>query len=536
MKSGFIILSLFVITFPFCTNGQSNFDIQLDTFSIPGLPGMHSFAFARHDGKWLLVGGRRDGMHQKFNSFATGGANQHLIVADPESGQIWQRPLTELPDTLQEQLRSTNMEFFQQETTLCFVGGYGRSEVAQNHITYPYLTLIDVGGLMDAVVDGSELLPHFHQIRDTFFAVTGGQLQLLNDTFFLVGGHRFEGVYSANSGANQLQFYTNSIRKFTLEPGPEGWQVAHKSIILDELNLHRRDYNLAPQVFQDGEAGMVAFSGVFQPGPAALPFQNIIEIGHSGHVPVNGFSQFLANYHCAKAPLFAQESNEMHTLFFGGMSQYYLNETDSLLRDNRIPFVRTVSRVSRLADGTYEEVPFDAELPFFTGTSAEFILAEGVPTLQNDIVNYDELPFGSSLIGYIAGGIVTPGNQRNPFVFNNVGITSASNLLIKVFVVKNAPNATPEKPLDGRFNLGLKIFPNPAHDVWQVRLDLPRAGSLRFTLQNAQGKIVRQTDLGQHAAGAASHQIPVNGLPSGAYWLTVNLDGIFMETKTILSH
>lgn len=536
MKSGLIILSLFALAFPFWTKGQSNFDLQLDTFSIPGLPGIHSFAYARHEGKWLLIGGRRDGMHQKFNSFATSAANQQLIVADPESGQLWQRPLNELPDTLREQLRSTNMEFFQQEGLLCFVGGYGRSEVAQNHITYPYLTLIDVGGLMGAVVDGSPLQPHFQQVRDTFFAVTGAQMQMLSDTFYLVGGHRFEGVYSANSGDNQLQFYTNSIRKFTLENNGTGWQVGHKSIVLDELNLHRRDYNLAPQFFQNGELGLVAFAGVFQPGPAALPFQNIVEIGPSGHTPVNGFSQFLVNYHCAKVPLFNSADNEMHTLFFGGMSQYYLNETDSLIRDNRIPFVKTVSRVTRLADGSYTEVPFDAELPYYTGTSAEFILADGVPTLENDIINYDALPDGNNLIGYIAGGIVTPVNQRNPFIVNNVGITTASNQVIRVFLVKNMPSSTPEKPLDGQFDLGVQVFPNPASSLWNVRLNLPESGWLRFILQNAQGAIVRQTDLGQYQAGAVQQQIPLNDLPAGAYWLTVNFNGIYMETKTILSH
>ncbi|NUM40352.1 MAG: hypothetical protein HUU45_01815 [Leptospiraceae bacterium] len=536
MKTGFIFLSLFLLASPHFTIGQSNFDIQLDTFSISGLPGIHSFAVARHEGKWLLIGGRRDGMHQKFNSFATSGGNQQIIVVDPESGEVWQRPLAELPDTLAEQLRSTNMEFFQQENLLCFVGGYGRSEVAQNHITYPYLTLIDVGGLVNSVVDGSPLPPHFQQVRDTFFAVTGAQLQVLSDTFFLVGGHRFEGVYSANSGDNQLQFYTNSIRKFTLESTGQGWQVAHKSIVLDELNLHRRDYNLAPQIFQNGERGLVAFAGVFQPGPAALPFQNIVEIGHTGHTPVNGFSQFLVNYHCAKVPVFDAVENEMHTLFFGGMSQYYLNETDSLIRDNRVPFVKTVSRVSRLADGSYTEVPFQTELPYYTGTSAEFVLAAGVPVLENDMIDYEALPDGNNLIGYIVGGIVTPSNQRNPFIANNVGITTANNRVIRVSLIKNMPNATAEPSLDGQFNLGVHVFPNPANEAWKVSLNLPEAGWVRFILQNAEGKIVRQTNLGQQPAGPVQHQIQVGDLLPGTYWLTVNLNGIFMETKTILSH
>lgn len=521
----FLLLAL-----PAVLSGQGQFKLQLDTSSISGLPGLHSFAFGTHTGKWLLLGGRRDGMHPKFGGFGTENSNQDIWVVDPKTEQVWQRSIAELPDTLQEQLRSANMEFYQTGETLLFVGGYGRSETAQNHITYPYLTLIRVPALMDAVVNGGDLLPHFQQIRDTFFAVTGGQLQRLADTFYLVGGHRFDGIYSANS-ENPTQTYTDAIRKFTLAGG----QVAHRSTVSDELNLHRRDYNLTPAIFPDGERGLTAFSGVFQPGLALAPFLNIVEIRpSSGHAPVNGFSQFLANYHCAKVPLYAESANEMHTLFFGGISQYWFNENDSLMKDSRLPFVRTVSRVTRQADGTYEEVSFDTQLPFHTGTSAEFILADGVPVLGHELVDYDALPDGSHLLGYIVGGIVTPENQRNPFVANTVGITSANPRIIQVTIQKNVSTAAPEKRLDGRYDLGLRIAPNPATDQWRLHLTLPRAGRLRCTLQNAQGKIQRQLDWGDQAAGEQSFVLPASVLPAGSYWLTVNLDGVFVETQIVL--
>ncbi len=529
---GFCLL-IFSLLFVPATWGQGGFDLRLDTVAIPGLPGLHSFAAATHGGKWLLIGGRRDGMHQKFNGFSTSSANQQIFVVAPESGQLWQKGIGELSDTLQEQLRSTNMEFYQTGETLLFIGGYGRSELAQNHVTYPYLTLVNVAGLMDAVVTGAALKPHFQQLRDTFFAVTGGQLQQLADTFYLVGGHRFDGVYSANS-ANPTQFYTNAIRKFTLGRAGAAVQVAHKSEVVDELNLHRRDYNLAPQVFENGEAGLTIYSGVFQPGLALAPFLNAVEIRPSGHHPVNGFSQFLANYHCAKVPLYAASAKEMHTLFFGGISNYWLDENDSLIKDNRLPFVKTVSRVSRLPGGSYREVPFDAELPWFTGASAEFILADGIPTLPNGVVDYDRLPQGGALLGYIVGGIVTPDHQRNPFVANTLGITWANAPLIKVFVEKNTASAVAERPLEGRFNLQVTASPNPARDHWDIGLHLPRAGKIRATLQNAPGKMVRQTDLGQQAAGAFTFNLPATNLPPGAYWLTVNVDGIFMETYKLL--
>ena len=218
MITRFIYLCFIFLATAAQAPAQGQFSLRLDTASIPGLPGLHSFAIGKHAGKWLLIGGRQDGMHPKFGGFGANAANQHIRVVDPVAGQVWQRPLTELPDTLQEQLRSANMEFVQYGETLLFGGGYGQSELAQNHITYPYLTLINIPGLIQAVTGNNPLLPHFQQIRDTFFAVTGGQLQVLADTFYLVGGHRFDGVYSANS-ENPTQRYTDALSKFTLDGG-----------------------------------------------------------------------------------------------------------------------------------------------------------------------------------------------------------------------------------------------------------------------------------------------------------------------------
>lgn len=528
MKITFTHLLLFVYWF---ANAQSSIGVRFDTATMQGLPGLHSFASAQYDGKWLLIGGRKDGLHPKNGGFQTSSANQHIYVVESASGQVWQRPLAELPDTLREQLQSSNMEFAQWGETLLFVGGYGRSEVLQDHRTYPYLTVINLPGLLSAIEWGNSLQPHFQQVRDTFFAVTGGQLAVLGDTCYLVGGHRFEGLYSANAGANNMQFYSNAIRKFTLQHDSKGWHVAHKSEVKDELNLHRRDYNLVPQVFKNGESGIGAFSGVFQPGLALLPFLNVIEIGAGWHQPVNGFSQFLAHYHCARVPIFSASQNEMHTLFFGGMSQYYLNGNDSLIKDNRVPFVKTASRVSRLSDGSYEEAAFNTELPFYTGTGAEFFLAEGIPIFENGIVDLDALPDGETLLGHIVGGIVAPSNQPNPFVFNQTGQTSASAVLVRVFLQKNMVSAAVQ--LDGRTGLGMRVFPNPATDVWNVQLDLPRSGELMLTLQNVRGQILRQQKSGRQPSGKGIFNFSAFPYPAGSYWLTANVDGVYTETTQV---
>ena len=158
--SGYLWLPLlFVLSVEL--QGQGQFQVRFDTLSIPNMPRLHSFAYAVHGGKWLLIGGRQDGVHPKYGGFDTPGANQRLWVIDPQTTQTWDRSIAELPDTLQEQLRSANMEFLQAENELLFVGGYGYSDKAKDYRTYPYLTLIDVPGVVRSVMEGGPLLPYF---------------------------------------------------------------------------------------------------------------------------------------------------------------------------------------------------------------------------------------------------------------------------------------------------------------------------------------------------------------------------------------
>ena len=47
------------------------YDVVLTPVTVSGLPGLHSYAFGQHNGKWLIIGGRKDGIHarQPFNAF-----------------------------------------------------------------------------------------------------------------------------------------------------------------------------------------------------------------------------------------------------------------------------------------------------------------------------------------------------------------------------------------------------------------------------------------------------------------------------------
>ncbi len=191
------------------------------------------------------------------------------------------------------------------------------------------------------------------------------------------GGQGFDGLYNPMGNPTFSQEYTNQIQKFRLEDTEGGFLVADYSSIKYEVHLHRRDYNLLPQIFPDRQEGFTISSGVFQVG-ADLPFLYPVDIRESSCTPVTDFSQYLSHCHSAVAVMYDSVLNEMHSIFFGGMSQYYYQDGE-LIQDDLVPFVKTISRLSRDASGTLEEHTLDIEMPGLQGASAEFFPSEQLP-------------------------------------------------------------------------------------------------------------------------------------------------------------
>jgi len=242
------------------------FEVVLKADSIPGFTGLHSFAYGQRDGKVLLIGGRPEGIHarQPFNAFPASLNNQILQVLDLQTKQYWSRSLAELSVSLQEQLQSTNMNFYQDGNFLILAGGYAYSATANDHITFPYLTRIDLDGVINAVINNQALSTFFEQIQDERFAVTGGNLAKIGAQYYLVGGHRFDGRYNPMNNPTFVQTYVDGLKKFELSAVGQLLAVQNYQFITDQVNLHRRDYNLVPHIYPNGEFGYLLSSGVFQ--------------------------------------------------------------------------------------------------------------------------------------------------------------------------------------------------------------------------------------------------------------------------------
>mgnify|MGYP006158159931 CR=1 FL=1 len=139
-RSFILFFSLFISSHLFSQTVP--FSISLEPVTIDGLGGLQSFAVGQHNGKWLIAGGRLDGLHrrQPFASFNKEGFNNQLIVIDPVGLQKWTASLLPLPASVQEQLQSTNMQFHQNGNYLYLLGGYGYSATEGTHTTFPFLT------------------------------------------------------------------------------------------------------------------------------------------------------------------------------------------------------------------------------------------------------------------------------------------------------------------------------------------------------------------------------------------------------------
>lgn len=479
------------------------FDIQLTPIQIEGVGGLQAFAFGQHEGNWLIVGGRLDGLHrrQPFASFDIAGHNTQLIVVDPSGNQSWTASLNVLPASIKEQLSATNMEFYQEGDILYLIGGYGYSATAGDHITYPNLTAINIPQTIQAIQNDLSILPFIRQIKDDKLAVTGGYLQKIYDTYYLVGGQKFIGRYNPmgpNNGPGFIQEYTNAIRKFTLEDDGMTIKIIHQTEIYDRAQLHRRDYNVAPQIMPDGREGLTAFSGVFQEN-VDLPFLTCVNIDNDGYAVQAGFNQYYNHYHCAHIPLYSAKDNEMHTLFFGGIAQYY-DDNGLLVRDDNVPFVNTIARITRQSDGSMAEYKLPITMPALLGAGSEFIPKPDLPFYENGVLKLDEVDQDTTMIGYIYGGISS--SAPNIF-FTNTGTQSqASSQIFKVFLIKNSPTSVHDVNVQSKNGLGMVIYPNPSDENINVSFDLPVASVVTLTIMDVDGKVLKEYDWGYLSSGA----------------------------------
>lgn len=530
MKALYKILLLFISSLVYSQN-TFDYQVQLNPINIPNFPGIHSYAFAQHDGKWLLVGGRIDGIHarQPFNSFPQSNNNTNLYVVDIATNQFWSASVNSLSTALKEQLQATNFNFYQDETTLYVIGGYAFSQSANDHITFNKMTSIDVPNLINAIVNSTSISSCFKQLTDDNFAVNGGQLGKIGSTFYLVGGHRFDGRYNPMNNPTYVQTYTNGIKKFNIDNAGTQLSISNYQVVTDAVHLHRRDYNLLPQIFPNGELGYTISSGVFQIN-VDLPFLYPVDIKESGYFPQTNFNQYLSNYHSAKSCLYDATENRMHNLFFGGMSQFQYNGS-TLVQDDTVPFVNTISRTTRFADGTLQEYQLPEVMPALKGASAEFFLNKALPHYPNEVIKLNEITANEFVIGHIVGGLYSP--TTSPFTNNQTTTTSANATIYEVKLVRNQPLGVQE--INGENPFAMNVSPNPT-TIGSVRIkyNLPFKTTIDYFVTSIDGKLISDGEIVDSKLGDNEMNFKIDTVSDQKVIITFVFDNKFYVSHKVI--
>jgi hypothetical protein len=295
--------------------------------------------------------------------------------------------------------------------------------------------------------------------------------------------------------------------------------VTHLPTITDAANLHRRDYNAVPQILPNGEEGITAFSGVFQP-TANLPFLNCVNIDSINYTVNNTFQQYYNHYHCAVLPLYSAINNEMHNVFFGGIAQFY-DISGMLVQDNNVPFVNTIARVTRNSKGVMAEYKLPVEMPALLGAGAEFIPNQRVPQSRNEVLKLDEFTSDSTLVGYIYGGISS--TAANIFFTNTGAQSSASSQIFKVYVIKNALVGIHDLNEQSIGTLKMQVFPNPNNGDFIVKFFLNKMAETKLSLYSLDGRIIEERILNDVQMGENIFQQKIKN-PDAARIFIVKLE------------
>jgi hypothetical protein len=452
---------------PVVLNGGLPYKISLQPydFGSADLPTLHSFAAGHHDGKWVLIAGKTNGLH----GFDTGGPNGFLPefqnrdvwVIDPVTKQTWHRSLEGAAGGLTtielNSLTPTNNQYYQRGERLYMTGGYGVQNVLGDGTpingTFDRLSAINLPGIINWAMTGSGLAKdHIRQISSPSFRVTGGAMFEMGGRTHLVFGQDFSGNYNPTKNGT----YTNQVRSFDVVDDGTTLATSNPTSTTPDPNFRRRDLNVYPVMRPaDGgglEQGLVVLSGVFTPPPSIGAWTVPVEIDSVGNPSMDDptdpatFKQGFNNYHSAKLGLFSEVTGEMHEVLFGGISLQYLNTaTMQTETDNALPFVNDITSVVIDADGNFSQ-HWLGKFPVITdlqgkrlrfGANAEFFLADGIETYPNGVIKLDALT-GPTTLGYIYGGIIANGPHTRSG--DPPAISSASNM---IFTVVYAPVPEP---------------------------------------------------------------------------------------------
>lgn len=437
-----VLFSLSIITLPLIANQTDTlspvlpetllpFSIEIEEAAISLPAGLQSYASGVYNGSWVLLAGRTNGLHgfsNVGNNFPPQFQNTVVYVLDPSTGNFLSRPLDEsgLSVEVIDALSVVAPQFYQKESTLYLIGGYGINTLTDEMETKNTLTAIDLKKLVKWVKgEQPALLNAIRQVSDPILRVTGGAVFQNDDhnPFLLILGQNFMGLYHDDSNG----IYTQQIRPFNVFDNGKNLYVLPDASRVTLPDYRRRDLNIVP-ILRHNKTGYAAFAGVFtlDTGVWTVPIQ-ITPDGDSSEANPNNpdtFKQAMNHYNCPAFGLYSVKKQDMFVLLPGGISYGYFSG-GTFETDPEIPFINQVTTIkidkqdqfTQYLNGEYPVIISTGPNPgnpFLFGAEAQFFLAADISVFSNGVINLDKLK-KPTVIGYIVGGIMsTLANTNGP--------------------------------------------------------------------------------------------------------------------------
>lgn len=459
------------------SNSSVPFQILIEEYNdFSNLVGVHSASLGQaSDGRWLIVGGRKNGFHgfsQPNEDFPYATANQDLMVFDPSTNALSSMNVSSLNNAAAAlALSASNAQHVQDGSDLYICGGYAQDESIDSTLTLRSMVQINIDAFADAIVanDGAAAMAALAMGGFDHTQVAGGELFKLSDGYFyLVFGHRFNGLYSTFQAAKgaakqQIQTYTDEVRRFHLQAGStagtleltdyeaytdNGWTIPQGDTSYTGLSeaekayfasrYHRRDLNIMPTIVDaNGTEGLGAYSGVFTcPDPPSCNnsgvFVNPIYItpGTTPTITVDeNFSQFANAYACWNMAMYDPTEKQMYNTFFGGITvqnfQPFTDSVSTVVRDVNTGATNQVINTTIKAGSNY------------VGSEGELVLSKQASLMYNGSNEiWDLSAMGdTTMIGYLYGGIASPAINTN-----NGNQTLVNDQVFTVKIVKAQTN------------------------------------------------------------------------------------------------
>lgn len=519
---------LLLITLCFCGSvsvgqfGLPPIVLEIEPIANTNTPGLHSFAFAQSGDKWMFVGGRINGMHglNVNGGFPLEEANDNVIVVDTSTWMTYSASLSTLPFQMGDPLRSTNMQYWHSGDHLYMIGGYGFDSINMYNATFPILSAIHVDSMIDAVMNAAPIQPHIRQLTDTALMVCGGELEKLGDYYYLLFGHDFAGRYDDDSPSFLFtQTYTDGYGRFQIDDDGVNLSVANYTFVGDTAQFHRRDLNADPIIMPGGVEGFAAYAGVFR-RDYNLPFLSPIIFDGQGSATVRlDFEQQFNQYTTAIVPIYDSVAQKMHTVFLGGTSVNYFNDTTQQVRyDSLVPFINDITIVSLWPDNSIHEHLMPVELPSLIGTNAKFIFNKNVPHYSNEVIKIRELT-GRTMVGYMYGGIrAEEANGGNSY---------AHDTIYRIYITPDFSLGAPESESLVEY---LTVYPNPATNALTLHYQVAVSTPVQITIFDLEGRAVFSTENATPRQGISRQHIDISSFSAGIYVCRLVVAG---ESKTV---